>query len=92
MKELPEMEKAVSASSLVGKKLKLVSMKKDIDTAYGKATLYTVVVNDGDKETSFFGGKGINQQDMQVGDVFALREKDVGKGNPMVYAEAVKKK
>ena len=87
MKELPEMEKAVSASSLVGKKLEMISMKKDIETAYGKSTLYTVLV-DGKKEVSFFGGKGINQQEMEVGDVFVLKEKEIGKGNPMIYAEA----
>ena len=87
MIELPELKKAESKDSFIGKKLVLREVRKGIKTEFGMQTVYSVTVDGGTELHEFFGGKGIDQQDMQVGDVFTLKTKDVGKGNAMFIAE-----
>lgn len=87
MKPITDLRKAEMKESFVGKKLVLREVRNGIKTDFGMQTVYTVTVDGGKELHDFFGGKGIDQQDMQVGDTFTIKTMDTGKGNPMYIAE-----
>jgi hypothetical protein len=89
MKPISEKRVAVPKSTLIGKILALKEVRTGIKTEYGAQSVYTCTVGSSPELVDFFGGKGLDTQELKAGDVFQLKTMDTGKGNEMYYADSI---